>query len=156
MPITNAYLPYKTQPQPRLRPRHQTKIDDSSVILLDTKIDEICTGLQPSFNRRLRSVCDDNLKTIVRYVIAMKTETNLSDHYRKDLIVMLSNFSNHNDSNKNKSFEDMTRDDVIAFLDYYRKTETQDPLHKWIGTYNIYRTPSGTILKMVILSGHRT
>jgi hypothetical protein len=79
----------------------------------------------------------------------MKTETNLSDHYRKDLIVMLSNFSNHNDSNKNKSFEDLTRDDVIAFLDYYRKTETQDPLHKWIGTYNIYRTPSGTILKMV-------
>jgi integrase/recombinase XerD len=28
---------------------------------------------------------------------------------------------------------------VIAFPDSHRKTETQDPLHKWVGTYNIYR-----------------
>jgi integrase len=31
------------------------------------------------------------------------------------------------------------RTDVIAFLDSFRKPESLDPLHKWIGTYNIYR-----------------
>lgn len=34
----------------------------------------------------------------------------------------------------------MTRDDVIAFLNSLRKTEEQDPMHKWIGTYNLYLT----------------
>jgi ACR3 family arsenite efflux pump ArsB len=28
---------------------------------------------------------------------------------------------------------------IIAFLETYRKTEVADPIHKWIGTYNIYR-----------------
>ena len=33
----------------------------------------------------------------------------------------------------------MTREDTMSFLDSFRKTETVDPLLKWIGTYNIYR-----------------
>jgi hypothetical protein len=31
----------------------------------------------------------------------------------------------------------MDRNDIISFLDSYRKPETMDPLHKWINTYNI-------------------
>jgi integrase/recombinase XerD len=31
----------------------------------------------------------------------------------------------------------MDRNDIISFLDIYRKSETVDPLHKWINTYNI-------------------
>jgi hypothetical protein len=30
----------------------------------------------------------------------------------------------------------MTRDDVLCYLDKGRKTENEDPLHKWIGSYN--------------------
>jgi hypothetical protein len=33
----------------------------------------------------------------------------------------------------------LTRTDVLEFLDSFCKTETQDPLHKWIGTYNTFR-----------------
>ena len=66
----------------------------------------------------------------------MKVETNLADHYRKDLIEVLCRFSKYND---NKPFKDITRDNIITFLETYRRTETQDPLHKWIGTYNIFR-----------------
>ncbi|HEY9388057.1 MAG TPA: hypothetical protein VIP70_13530 [Nitrososphaeraceae archaeon] len=32
----------------------------------------------------------------------------------------------------------MTRQDILAFLDSYRKTDAADPLHKWIGTYNLH------------------
>ena len=39
-----------------------------------------------------------------------------------------------------KSFKEMTREDVLDFLDGVRKPETVDPLHKWIGSYNTYRT----------------
>ncbi len=66
----------------------------------------------------------------------MKSEVNLSDHYRKDLIQVLSKFSKYHN---NRPFKDLTRTNVIAFLETFRKTETQDPLHKWIGTYNTFR-----------------
>jgi hypothetical protein len=39
-----------------------------------------------------------------------------------------------------KSFKEMTREDVVAFLDGLRRPESADPLHKWIGSYNLYRT----------------
>lgn len=67
----------------------------------------------------------------------MKSEANLSDHYRKDLIETLSRLSIFNN---NKPFRDMTRADNLRFLDSFRKPETSDPLHKWIGTYNIFRS----------------
>jgi integrase len=60
---------------------------------------------------------------------------NPSDAYKKDTIVLLCKFSQ---INKDKIFKQMTRQDVIAFLDRFRKSETADPLHKWIGTYNLY------------------
>jgi integrase len=39
-----------------------------------------------------------------------------------------------------KSFEELTEQDIIEFLDRFRKPENVDPLHKWIGTYNHTRT----------------
>jgi integrase len=38
-----------------------------------------------------------------------------------------------------KKFIDMTKDDILMYLDGCRKSEIEDPLHKWIGTYNIRR-----------------
>jgi len=37
----------------------------------------------------------------------------------------------------NKKFINMTREDVLSYLDKSRKPEDEDPLHKWIGSYNI-------------------
>jgi integrase/recombinase XerD len=103
--------------------------------LLDAKIEEVCAGLQLSYTNRIRSLTiKDNVATIVSYINSMKTEINLSSNYRRDLVRLLTSFSEVN----NKNFKDITRDDVISFLDGYRKTETQDPLHKWIATYNIF------------------
>jgi hypothetical protein len=41
--------------------------------------------------------------------------------------------------NEPKTFHDITRQDIIDFLDSYRKPESVDPLHKWMGTYEVYR-----------------
>jgi site-specific recombinase XerD len=78
---------------------------------------------------------EDNIKTIVDYLISTRIEINFSSNYRKDIIEALSKFSRHN----NKKFKDIVRNDIIVFLDGFRKTETQDPMHKWIGSYNTYR-----------------
>jgi integrase len=70
----------------------------------------------------------------------MKTEVNLSDNYRKSLVKVLSKFSTFCSNNGNKrSFKQVRREDVLAFLDSFRRPEAADPLHTWIGTYNLYR-----------------
>ncbi len=45
----------------------------------------------------------------------------------------------------------MTREDVLSYLDKSRKPEDEDPLHKWIGSYNIrcvilFRFSNGCII----------
>jgi len=64
----------------------------------------------------------------------MKHEINPSDNYRKSTIKTLVTLSNFN----NNPFSRITRDDLLSFLNSFRKSEPLDPLHKWIGTYNIY------------------
>jgi hypothetical protein len=104
-------------------------------ILLDKKIENATAGLRPSFAKALYNIPEDNVLTIVAYIQAMKSEINPSNNYRKNIIEILCTFSEHND----KPFNTVTREDILAFLDSFRKTESSDPLHKWIGTYNVYR-----------------
>jgi site-specific recombinase XerD len=67
------------------------------------------------------------------YFEAMQTEINPSINYVKsnqtslDLLLKF-----HND----KSLIDITREDLISYLNSLKKSEELDPLHKWIGTYN--------------------
>jgi integrase len=79
----------------------------------------------------------ENTLTICDYMYSLRSEINPSDNYRRDNIIMLCNlsifFSNA------KSFKEITREDLLSFLDSHRKAENVDPLHKWIGTYNLYR-----------------
>ena len=106
--------------------------------LLDQKIDMITTGLLPFFGKKLRGLTNtQNVSTIIQYIQAMNTEINMSDNYRRDTIDTLCRLCefNHN----NKTFEDITRDELLVFLDSYRKPEQTHPLHKWVGTYNLYR-----------------
>ena len=107
--------------------------------ILDRKIDETGAGLPASYTRQLHSISKDNAAIIVDYIAAMKNEVNLADNYRRGVIEILTRLSKYND---NKPFKDSTRSNIIAFLETHRKTETQDPMHKWIGTYNLYRAVS--------------
>jgi integrase/recombinase XerD len=104
--------------------------------ILDRKIDEITAGLSGIYSKNLLYASQNNALIIIDYIAAMRVEINPSDNYRRHLIEFICRFSKFNN---NKPFKDLTRTDVITFLDTLRKTETQDPLHKWIGTYNVYK-----------------
>lgn len=80
--------------------------------LLERRIDEATAGLAASFAKQLHSIREDNAETIVKYIAAMKSEVNLSDHYRRDLIVLLCKFSKHN----NAPFKDLIRSNILGFL----------------------------------------
>ncbi len=103
---------------------------------LDRKIEEATIGLRPEFSRDLHSISEENALTIANYILAMKVEINLSNAYRWSNICILCKFSNYHE---NRLFRDINRNDILSFLDSLRKPETSDPLHKWIGTYNLYR-----------------
>ena len=103
--------------------------------LFDRKIEIAITGLTSACKKILQSISKRNAVIIADYIASMQTEINPSDHYKKNVIKLLSKFSQ---SNKDKPFEQITRQEVIAFLDTLRKPEAVDPLHKWIGTYNLY------------------
>jgi integrase len=108
-------------------------------IFLDRNIEDVTAGLPPSFSKALYEISsssEENALSIVNYILAMKTEINPSDNYRKDNIKLLYIFSKYS---RNKSFKAITREDIISFLDSFRRPEASDPLHKWIGTYNNYR-----------------
>jgi integrase len=102
---------------------------------LERHIAEITAGFSKVYAKNLCLLSEDNIKTIVSYIIALRTETNLSPRYRRDIIEVLTKFGLF----LNNTYRSTTRDNVISFLESFRKTETIDPLHKWIGTYNIYR-----------------
>ena len=125
---------------------HHNNDTAAGTTLLERKIENATVGLRPEFSKLLYGIINNDALTIVDYIQAMKVETNLSDNYRKNLVMLLCVFSkfynNNTNENKNKkerTFRTINRDDIVSFLESFRRPEPSDPMHKWIGTYNTYR-----------------
>src|SRR5207245_1605478 len=87
---------------------------------VDTRIDLATEGLAEYVNRQLSDLCRSSLENaliIVNYVLTQKTEVNIADTYRLNIIstlIVLSQFLNH------KPFKDMTEEDIVHYLDILR------------------------------------
>ena len=100
------------------------------------------SGLLPGYINPLKNLelkSKENASTIVDYLLAMKEETNSSNLHKRSQIITLTQLS-ESCSNNQKTFLQMTRDDVLFYLNKSRKSEDIDPMHKWIGTYNLRRS----------------
>jgi integrase/recombinase XerD len=78
-----------------------------------------------------------NIETICNHLIAVNAEINPSIMYKINklqVLCLLSEFHNNQ-----KSFLQMTRNDILDYLDNLCRPEASDPEHKWIGTYNLRR-----------------
>jgi hypothetical protein len=94
------------------------------------KIIDLCSGLPNTYLKALMSVgIKNNVLTIIDYIHAIQTEINLAANYKIDLIKILTKFSNYH----NKEFKKISRDDIITFLNSFKKSEIEDPKHGWIG-----------------------
>src|SRR5919109_2892276 len=114
--------------------QQKIKNNDHNDPLFDRKVDLVTAGLRARYDRRLKNdVSRNNALIICNYIISMKTEINLSDNYRRMNIDILVQFSKFFDNQK--SFNEITRENLLSFLDSLRKPENLDLLHKWIGTY---------------------
>jgi integrase/recombinase XerD len=118
------------------RAKAKTTTVNPSYDRINPKIENIASELNSDYPKNLLYAVGNNVDVILNYLTAMKTEVSYSPNYAKSTIAVLCGFSTFH---KNNSFKEILRDDIIGYLDSFRKTETQDPLHKWIGTYNHYR-----------------
>ena len=107
----------------------------TDVITCNRKISLATEGLEPYVENWLKiKTSNYNALTISEYVLSLRREINPSQNYTKMQIQALVELSEYS---KQKPFEQLTREDVLSFLNKFRKTEDKDPLHKWIGTYNL-------------------
>jgi hypothetical protein len=140
-----------------LREKNNNNSNNSTSFSIPEEILQATSGLPNEFKTNLLKMRNQgNALTIANYIITMKHEINLSDKYRESTIkvlVRLSNFfaNNNNDNNNKKSFLEITRQDLIKFLDSFRKPEPIDPLHKWIGTYNNFLIITSRFFKWYII-----
>jgi site-specific recombinase XerD len=114
-------------------------VADNTDSSLERKISLITEGLSPQFADRLCKIRRDNSAAIVDFVLSMKTEINLSYNHIKNNIVVLTLLSQFH--NNEKSFRQMTREEILSYLGRLRKPENDDPLHEWIGSYNLRMVP---------------
>jgi hypothetical protein len=117
-----------------LTPAASTPINEQDAIIIndplfDHKLDLITTGARPFLTEHLlNKISRENCLTIINYILAMQTETNLSDSYRQDTMHKLKQLAEHPKHNpNNKTFREMTRQDVLQFLDRLRKTRECRP-----------------------------
>lgn len=96
------------------------------------KIQVTTKGLTATYSKSLRQLSTKNASIICDYISAMKSETNLSDNYRRAVILTLGLFCRFSNDRS------ITRSHITLFLDSIRKPEDVDPLHKSIGTSNYY------------------
>lgn len=109
--------------------------------ITERKMENATEGLPSCYLGLLQRILPTNRDNVVikcDYIQSLKSEINLSDHYRRDVIYLLYKFSFSAYYTNDKSFRGLTREDLLSFLDSFRKIESVDPLNKWIGTYNIY------------------
>jgi len=106
---------------------------DTNDAMFERKIEFATQGLNLyCFNwlyGKVAKFSKQNAMTIVDYIMSMKSETNPSDYYRRDIIILLCKFSIF--FNNQKSFNSFSRDDIILFLDSFRKPENYRSWGQW-------------------------
>jgi integrase len=115
-------------------------VDKEDAILFERKLETVTEGLTREYYNIFRKLSREDALTLMDYVISLNTEINPSDNYKKSVIKTVGKLMMLcQRSDNDKPLMQLGREDLLAFLDSFRRSETQDPLHRWIGTYNLYR-----------------
>jgi integrase len=92
---------------------------------------------KPFFNKILKTLTKENhlnAAVICDYIDAERTEINIKQSTiegKIKVLVWLSRFHSI------KNFKEMNKQDIVNYLNSLRKPISQDPMQRWIGTYNV-------------------
>lgn len=114
----------------------QISVDQVEQENVDLLIDRITVGSKPYFKKTLQKLTTtnpENCLTICSYILSEITEMNIKQSTKEGklkVLVWLSNFLG------NKPFSQMTKQDILSYLDSLRRPSSDDTNQKWIGSYN--------------------
>ena len=115
----------------------ETSLDNEVINLLGRDINSITKSLsRPYFRSALKRLALENLQNarlICDYILDEQTEINLKESTKEGKIKVLVWLSN---LHKGKNYIDMSKQDVLSYLNNLRKPVAQDPTQRWIGSYN--------------------
>jgi integrase len=103
---------------------------------LENKIDQLTKGAPQYFKSILLKMANanaQNAKTLCDFIFIETSERNLklsSSLTKIKILCLFNRYLNY------KQFQLITKDDIRNYLNSLKKQDSQDPTHKWIGTYN--------------------
>ena len=107
------------------------------LVTLEKNIDLLTRGTSKAyFNTAFKRLAGDNPENaniICDYITAEQTEINIKQSTKEGKIKILIWLSNFHPA---RSFKEMTKQDILQYLNTLRKPVNEDPTHKWIGSYN--------------------
>ena len=112
-------------------------VNEKNLIDLKRKVNSITKSIsKPYYNKILHNLLKinpTNTEIIYDYIITEQTELHIKDstiETKIKILVWLSNF------HKKASFKEVTKKDILGYLNNSRKSHTEDPASKWVGIYN--------------------
>jgi hypothetical protein len=84
--------------------------------------------------KKVSKVHPENAGIICDYIMAEQTQMNIKESTKEGKMKVLTWLSNYFENKK--SFRQMTKQDILDYLNSSRKPVSEDPTHRWIGSYN--------------------
>ena len=97
-------------------------------------------GLENFFKNNILTLTKSNAKLIIDFINSSLNYENITVNTKRNKVVALLRFMKFliTKHGKEISFKSVKPDDFIDFQNTIRKSEKQNPLHKWVGTWNQY------------------
>ena len=117
----------------------KTQTSDNDVIF-QKHLSNATDGLNNSYKNSILKLTHNNAKLIIDFINSSTNYENITGHTKKNKISALVRFMKFlvGKYGHEKSFNEVKTEDFTDFQNSIRKSPFEDPLHKWIGTYNQY------------------
>src|SRR5207253_5107646 len=76
----------------------------------------------------------ENASVIYDYILAEQTDINIKESTKEGKIKVLIWLSNY--LANTKTFHQMTKQDILNYLNHLKRPNSEDPNQKWVGSYN--------------------
>ncbi len=99
-------------------------------------IDSICKYQKHYVKNSMSNLSEKspkNAEIICKYIITEQNEINIRELTKEGKIKTLINITKFLEF---KDFDKITKNDIFSYLNRFRKSEEDDPHHRWIGTWN--------------------
>ncbi len=106
------------------------------LIDLDKKIELLTKGASSYYNSLFKNLSLRNRNNAKILYNFLESEHNIQNVKLNTIVTHIKAICLFNGYLSYKDFEKIIKEDIIYYLNSLRKTESDDPTHKWIGTYN--------------------